>query len=447
MIDNRESDVMNFGFNQMARLFAIAVAAAAVLTPCRAGEMTLDWDPPASPDIVGYRVFYGTQASGSYGSSVDTDTAPTATLSGLSNCTRYSIAVKARDAGGLMSDGYSNVVTGFPYPEIATVTPSTAAVGDTITLDIRGMNFAPGATVALTNCTVVSTTTNACGQITAKVTVGAGASGASDLTVTNSDGGAATMPAALLIGSTPSLFTVASVTPPAGAGGVDPGSAVQVTFSRPVDPKTVTASKFRVLKTGGGSAKLAPGAPEIDAAGTTVTVHVLGTLLANQSYSVFVQGGRKGVLASGSIPLAANYTQPAAFTTAPLLAGVFYGPASADPSSYQALIAGSTVATDSALVVRFTEAIDPAKVILANFKLTLGSRRIQFKDGTLLVSPDGLSVSLVPSALLPTKASLTLTVKGTTTGIRSARGVAMAKTFSLSFSSSPGTVQDLGVAE
>ena len=76
----------------------MAILVLAVLTlaaaPAGAGSMPLAWDPVDDEDLQGYRVYYGT-APGSYSDSVDVGNATSHTLTGLTDCTRYYVAVKA----------------------------------------------------------------------------------------------------------------------------------------------------------------------------------------------------------------------------------------------------------------------------------------------------------------------------------------------------------------
>jgi hypothetical protein len=71
--------------------------------------LTLAWDPSSSPDVTGYRVYYGT-ASGVYTASVPVGASASVTLPGLSSGVTYFFAVTAISAGGLESD-FSNEIS------------------------------------------------------------------------------------------------------------------------------------------------------------------------------------------------------------------------------------------------------------------------------------------------------------------------------------------------
>jgi hypothetical protein len=106
-----------------------------------AGAISLRWD--ALSGVTGYRVHYGT-SPGSYTSVRDVGSATSTTLTNLSNCTNYYIAVKGYNSQG-ESATYSNEVAGWSRPEFSSATPSSVRQGDQLTLNVNGANFQPGA--------------------------------------------------------------------------------------------------------------------------------------------------------------------------------------------------------------------------------------------------------------------------------------------------------------
>jgi fibronectin type 3 domain-containing protein len=68
-----------------------------------AASVTLAWDASPSPNVVGYRLYYGT-ASRAYTHSLATGSATTVTVSNLVRGTTYYFAVTAIDEFGLESD-------------------------------------------------------------------------------------------------------------------------------------------------------------------------------------------------------------------------------------------------------------------------------------------------------------------------------------------------------
>ena len=67
-----------------------------------AGQVSLAWDPNPEPDVIGYRLHYGT-SSGQYSHSVNVGQTTTAALTDLTEDTRYFAVVTAYNAAGLES--------------------------------------------------------------------------------------------------------------------------------------------------------------------------------------------------------------------------------------------------------------------------------------------------------------------------------------------------------
>jgi hypothetical protein len=158
-------------------------------TTVSAGTMSLAWDPVSHPDLVGYRLYYGT-SPGSYPQSLDLGTDTAATLAGLQDCTTYHVAVKARTSDGSESDVFSNEVSGWSRPEPLSVSPGTIERGSTLEVTLFGINFQDGAVVTFTdpNIAVNRITVFGCDRIAVNVTVGVTAAlGTSDLLVINPD--------------------------------------------------------------------------------------------------------------------------------------------------------------------------------------------------------------------------------------------------------------------
>jgi hypothetical protein len=172
-------------------IVALAAAALGAVVPAAAGDIVVTWDPVAGAS--GYHVYYGTQ-SGTYTQTVTIYTT-TGTISGLTDCQPYFVAVKAFNAAG-ESPQFSNELSGWSRPAITSATPTTAMQGDQIVMDVFGSNFQSGAVVDLGNANVVITSTSvlACNhmQILATVeptakNIHAAKVGKLDLTVSNPD--------------------------------------------------------------------------------------------------------------------------------------------------------------------------------------------------------------------------------------------------------------------
>jgi hypothetical protein len=309
-------------------LLAATVVLAAVSHPALAGTASLAWDPVPDTDLAGYRVYYGT-SPGSYTQSVDVGNVTQTTISSLTDCTMYYFGVKAYDTAGNQSTTYSNEISGWSRPVVAASSPSAAEQGRSLALTITGSNFQAGATVAFSNAgvTVNSVTVNACGQLTANVTVGAAAApGASSIDVTNPDGvyntgvGIFTIQAAV-------APTVQSTTPANGATGVSAAVKPTVTFSEGMLVSSITATNVKLLDGSGTPVGQAAGSPSLSSDGLTATVTPAANLSQGQTYKIQVAGGGTGVLDLGNHGMASTYTQATGFstvadTTAPTISAV-----------------------------------------------------------------------------------------------------------------------------
>src|SRR6185436_12571770 len=152
----------------------LAVVLLVATAPAAAGTISLQWDAVADADLAGYRVYYGASAH-AYTGSVDVGNVTSTTVTGLSDCATWFLAVKAYDLSGNESASYSNEISGMPRPSVASVSPAAAEQGRTLTLTITGANFASGASVAFGATGIVpgSVTVLSCTQISVSVTVGA----------------------------------------------------------------------------------------------------------------------------------------------------------------------------------------------------------------------------------------------------------------------------------
>jgi hypothetical protein len=119
---------------------AMAGLTTLLISPCIAGEICMQWSPVQGAS--GYRVYYGL-SSGNYSHSVNVGNVTEVDLGGFSDCTTYFLAVKAYNAAG-ESDQYSNEITGWARPEIASMAPAAVAQGSQVTLNISGANFDSG---------------------------------------------------------------------------------------------------------------------------------------------------------------------------------------------------------------------------------------------------------------------------------------------------------------
>ncbi|GAB4375103.1 MAG: hypothetical protein Kow0062_13750 [Acidobacteriota bacterium] len=312
--------------NRGLRLLAGLLLCAAATGLAAAGTMDIAWDPVSG--AAGYTVYWGT-APGTYTSTKDvpggSNTATT--LTGLTACTRYYVAVKAYDSEGLESTDFSNEISGLPRPVVSTVVPSQGEQGAQLTLTITGESFDTGATVEFsgTGITVLATRRDSCSQLSVDIRIAGDApAGPRDVDVLNPDRS---------FGRRAGGFTVSanagpSVTgsdPAAGATGVPVGVQPRVFFDEALDPASVTAQTVRLLDASGAAVPQAAGSPQLSADGLTVTIVPRDPLAENATWRIHVSGGPTGVRDVAGTPMAADWEQNPGFTTENLPPGVVGG--------------------------------------------------------------------------------------------------------------------------
>ena len=299
-------------------MLALATAACVIVVGRSAygGTASLAWDPVPDSDVAGYHLYYGT-ASRVYTQSVDVGNVTQTTISGLTDCTNYFFAVKAYDTGANESTSYSNEIQGWPRPVVASATPSTAEQGRTLRLTIAGSNFQTGAMADFSSAgiTVNSTSVNACGQLTINITIGDTATvGASDLSVTNSDGTSGTRTAIFTVHAA-NPPTVVSTTPADGATGAATTATPTVTFNGAMLAASITATNVKLVDHTGAAVAQRAGSPSLSANGLTATISPETNLMHDETYRIQVVGGASGVLDIANHAMTNTFTQTAGFTT------------------------------------------------------------------------------------------------------------------------------------
>jgi hypothetical protein len=416
------------------------------------GSIDLEWTPSDGADITGYRIYKGSRPD-ALSFAADVPNVPTSTLGNLEACSYYYVAVKARDSRGAVSDQYSNIVEGYPHPDIVSVSPAALGRGVSATLVVTGASFVVGAVAVIESpkVAVVASRVDACGRMAIDVAVSRNApEGPLALTITNPDGGFSTRTAAFRVVTegTGDPLNVLSVSPGPGATGIDALAPVRVRFSAPLDPASLDGSRFRITRVGGrGTVKLA-GDPVIDATGTWVTLSPASPLPSGASYAIVVKGGHGGVHDLSGNPMDADFVQDPAFDTLDLVQSIRAGPAEQVAAFGATLADGGIVSTDSAFVVRFTEAMHPATITAKSFRIRKAGRgKVKLMDGNPVLLADGVSVLMVPAEPLDPSATYEIEIKGGPKGAASLRGVAMAAAHKSSFTTTMAVVGGLGVAE
>ena len=142
-------------------------------TAVSAGTIKVAWNPVSDPDLAGYKVYYGT-SPGVYTNSTSVARPQTsADLINLQDCRTYYLAVKAYDANGNESLGFSNEISGMPAPVPSGVTPASAKQATNAqNITISGANFDTQARPDFgPDILVNSYTTSSCNQMTANITI------------------------------------------------------------------------------------------------------------------------------------------------------------------------------------------------------------------------------------------------------------------------------------
>lgn len=204
--------------------------------------------------------------------------------------------------------------------------------------------------------------------------------------------------------------TVTSTVPAAGALSVGVNSKIAVTFSKAMDPSTLTPSTFIVMQ---GMTAITG---SMTYAGNTVTLTPSSNLAPLATFTATLTRGVKDLARNA---LAQDYvwsftTGPAADTTRPMVVAT--------------VPANATVGIPSSTNIRatFSKPMDPATVTTATFLLLLGTTPVAGS-----VTYQGLSASFTPTAVLAPNTTYTGTVL---MGAADLAGNALASTYTWTFS-------------
>ncbi len=306
-------------------LVALVALAAGV---AHAGTISIAWDPVSDADVAGYKVYWGT-SSRNYTNWKDVGNVTSTTLTDLDPCTRYYIAVKAYDSGGLESDAFSDELVGLPRPVVRSTSPSSGDQGERLTVSVTGESFDDGATVEFSGegITVLATRYVSCTELSVDIEIAADApTGARNVTVTNPDRSFGTGVAIFTVNAADTEGPSVTGTDPAdGATDVDVDVHPQVFFSEPLDPASVTPDTVRLLDPDGNPVAQASGSPALSADGKTVTITPAHRLAERTRYRIRVIGGESGVRDREGNPMDSTWTQPSGFTTENLPPGTVSG--------------------------------------------------------------------------------------------------------------------------
>jgi len=435
---------------RLASPLLLALSLSGIL-PSLAGEMNLSWDPVPDQGLTGYRIFYTDAPGGPFDNFVDVDLSPQQTLAGLADCTYYYVSVRSRRADGTLSAGSSNIVEGFPHPELYSASLPTIGRGGTTRVAVSGSGIVPGAILepGSSRVFVRSLSVESCDRLTVDLDVAEDAPpGPFPLTVTNPDHGFITREDLLRIGEQPAPFEVLSVSPVAGDRTVDPVTPIRITFTRLVDAESMTASVLQLIPSGSSRPLALDAPPLVEGSGSSVSLIPAAPLLPGRSYFARIKGGPNGARAASGAALLRTVTQAPTFSVRSLFVQSLH--AATDGSNPEELAGAEPVAADSRILATFSEPLDPATVTAASARILVPDRGpIRLSgSGNPMLSEDGQTIALVPGEPLPTGKTLVLQIRGGAGGVRSARGVLLgSRRVRVRFSAVPAALQSLAAAE
>ena len=212
-------------------------------------------------------------------------------------------------------------------------------------------------------------------------------------------------------GATPDVTppTVTNKVPAAGASNVATNASVIVTFSEDMDPLTITSNTI-LLQGSGGGAITGTVTYAVGAKTATFNPTSPASLPTGNTFTVIVTTGAKD-LAGNALTNNVLWTFATGAT-----------PDTTRPTVTLKVPAnGATaVALNAKVVATFSEDMDPATMIAANFTVKNGATNLA---GTVTYTPAARTVSFTPSSTLPASTVLTATL---TTGNQDLAGNALA---------------------
>ena len=210
--------------------------------------------------------------------------------------------------------------------------------------------------------------------------------------------------------------TVTGIAIDNGATNVPVNTKIGATFSKGLDPLTITNVNVTLKKTVSGTAV----AGTVSCSGVSATFIPAVNLAATTRYTASIKGGSNGVKDLAGNPMAADYTW--SWTTgavADLIAPTVIGTVNADGAI--------NVAVNTKAGATFSEAMDPLTINNAVFTLKEAAVSGVAVNGT--TSCSGLNATFTPVNALATNTRYTATIKGGATGAKDMRGNPLANNY------------------
>lgn len=214
---------------------------------------------------------------------------------------------------------------------------------------------------------------------------------------------------------------VVGTTPSPGASNVSTDAEPTVSFSKAIDPLTVSEHTVQLLGPDGSPVPQI-GAPMLDASGYTARIRPVSPLQQGVSYSLHVGAGSNGVRDIDGLPMASLYAQTPGFTTAAGPDGEAPRVSSTSPDD-----GTLDMSVDDLIGVVFSEAMNPSSITPASVQLLDPlDRPVLQAEGSPAVEDGGRIVTIVPDRRLRYSTAYRVLVLGGANGVRDNHDNAMA---------------------
>jgi hypothetical protein len=133
---NQRTKITESGAVSLLSMFA-GISLAAVALPASASQsVEVSWTPSASPDIVGYNIYYG-ESSGDYTNEISVGNTTNVTVSGLASSAKYFFAAKAVNGQG--DESAFSVQTSFLVPSAAALFGKPVFSSNGVSVTVTGI--------------------------------------------------------------------------------------------------------------------------------------------------------------------------------------------------------------------------------------------------------------------------------------------------------------------
>jgi hypothetical protein len=188
---------------------------------------------------------------------------------------------------------------------------------------------------------------------------------------------------------------VSTTSPDEGASGVSPNSSIRATFTRALDPATVTAANFTLRDQTGA---LVPATVSYDAGTLQATLHPAASLALSGTYTARLG---TAITSTDSVPMASAYvwsfSVAAAAPTAPTLTAFTPG------------AAATAISTATTSTATFSRAMDANTLTSSSFTMSSSSGSV---PGTVSYDGPSMTATFTPAAPLSPSTTYTVSLAG-----------------------------------